>query len=800
MDDSTPVFTKNSDFKIWRTLCKVERSIGNLANKRNNLINRLKAAVYKYKLKKQIKEVCTRTEDVSSIILAKITSVADYYFPDRLGDVISDLLKKCSVDDSIFRINAAKLLISRERYDQAEAILCRINSISNVAEWEFVHGLINMHRGDINAAKKHFYKAYEFDDGYIPVYDGLCKVDSEDEWTLRKWMSTLFNGGVSVCRNITEIGPLSRLCNILVSMKDNLVGAVETIVNSVEYLSGNRDFVLAAARIYKIDKDYRRSICNYEKIIGEPDETFSIHLELADSYVCAGMIKEALYICDKLGSVCDCDRRLIEIMIRAYVREKDCYHLTNVVNLLLSKDYADLGAYITSMSAFIEMGMHSEASGLIARLEKLDDARIYYYQSLNDFKSTRLRSAELLARKACRKEPNNVTYKIHYARVCLATTGRFSKIKKNKAKNIVDTILLTDPRNRIALVLKKDLYESLNDYQAAYYVCEQILIDNPKDTNVLKNCAELLKKLGRKNDAIDMYRRALDIKEDSALFVEIISSLVSNGRNEDVVNFINEYSGSYEHIADVQVIKGNAQFALKRYTEAAKSYGKAVSTKYNNHVIWHSKGLAEEMAGDYESAEISFNKAVLMDLENPDYWISKALIQEKKEEYRSAVDSLNNVISIYPDNIFALVRKAMILARVGHERDALIFIDMAISIDANNVSIRKIKRDICVHLKMNDLAIATCKGILRNNPEDFDTILLLSKLYIVKKMYDKAIDELSKANHLKADSVEILALMYEVYSNLNMYEDAANICDNIFAMGQGEQCIKAVLENVQVRL
>ncbi|MCQ2085989.1 MAG: tetratricopeptide repeat protein [archaeon] len=756
--------------------------------------------MWRSRLKKQIREVCTRPGDVNSIILSKIISVVDNCLVDDLNNVISDLLERCSSNDSIFRINVAKFLISKGEYDRAEAILGKITSISNLAECEFVHGLIDVHHGNINSAKEHFCKAYRFDGGLIFVYDELYKIDANDEWILRKYISMLFNGEVGACQNKTETGSLSRLYNICVNMKDNLPNVIEAVVNSPEYISGNKDFVLAAARLYKTDEDYQRSIFDYKRVVGKPDETFSICLELADSYICAGMIKEALFVCDELSSVCSYDRRLLEIMIRAYTREKDCYHLTSVVNLFLSTDYADLGAYITSISAFVEMGMHSEANGLISKLEKLDDARIYYYQSLNEFKATRLRSAESLARKACKKEPRNVMYKIHYARVCMSATGRFSKIKRSRANNIVDTILRTDPKNRIALTLKKDLYESLNDYQAAYYICEQILIDSPRDTSILKNCAELLKKMGRERDVTDMYRRALNIKKDSVLFVEIISSLISSGRNEDVVNFISEYDDSYGHIANVQVIKGNALFALKRYTEAAESYGKAVNTKYNSHAIWHSKGLAEEMAGDYENAEISFNKAVLMDLENPDYWISKALIQEKKEEYGSAIDSLNNVIAVYPDNIFALVRKAMILARVGYEKDALIFIDMAISIDANNVNIRKIKRDICVHLKMHDVAIATCRGILRNSPDDFDTILLLSKLYIGRKMYDKAIDELSKANRLDPDSVEILVLMYEAYSGLEKYEDAASVCNAIFALGYDEQYIKIILENTRSKL
>ncbi len=101
---------------------------------------------------------------------------------------------------------------------------------------------------------------------------------------------------------------------------------------------------------------------------------------------------------------------------------------------------------------------------------------------------------------------------------------------------------------------------------------------------------------------------------------------------------------------------------------------------------------------------------------------------------------------------------------------------------------------------MYDVAITTCKAILRNDPENFDTMLLLSKLYIEKRMYDKAIDELANANRFEAGNVEVLSLMYEVYSNLGKHKDAANICRHILTLSQDDGHIMLVLENARAKL
>lgn len=800
MDGTQPVFTDSEDIKVWRDLCRLEKD----AKKSSKGTNVLQGIIKKITIKDYdplpiIKKACRKEGNIDPRLLSKMMFVADLYLVEDMKGIILELLEKCLISDSTLQVEAAEMLISKGAYDSARLILDRMTIVSNISRWEHIRGLIDIHDGNADAARTRFIKAYNADRSYTGAYHELERMDPGSEWGLRRRIASI-EAATEPLGHIPST-PLEEVYDIYFKVNhEGLDNALRTLNESTAFQSGDRDLTLAAARLYSMDKEYQKSIECYVSLTDDPKESFSVQLELARTYVQAGMYDDAIVICDELSKICGADRRLMEIEIDAYAGLRDPFRLSRTVDMYLFNDYADLSAYLYATSAFIDASMNIEASNLISKMLVMhdDEAEIYYRASLNNFNSTRYADALEAASGAIKRDRNNITYKLQYAKISFATSHFISR--KDRARRYIYGVLDKDPKNYDALILSKELREKDGNLDGALTICSTILLYYPRDADTLKSKALILDKLGRYDEALTAYREALGVKDDPVLFMSVIKNLAKDGRYSDAVSIINDYDDIYGNYTDTWVVKGNSLYASGEYMDAAESFEKATVIDKNNPLIWHSKGISEEMAGDFDNAEISYNKAVLLDLDNQDYWISKSAIQEKKGDYTESVKSLNRVIEMHPENTYALVRKAMILVRIGKVDEALVFVDMALRIDNNSLEIMRVKRDICIHNKDFEASVKVCKHILAKDKGDTDTMVKLAKVYMGQKMYREAASTLIDAEETRRNDLEILGLMRLTYHAIEDYKKESAVCKQILDIDPEDKDTMLALADAYVQM
>ena len=787
MEGDAPVLTERKDVKMWKRLTVLERNAAKGSAKNVD------------KLRKIIQEILSAEGYANPKIVVKVIDLVDLYLSEELKGIMLEILEKCQLTDCAPQLQAATKLVRLGAYDSAKQILNRMTVISDVPQWEYLHGIVDKNEGDMKSAYAHFRRVYELDDRFMAVYSELDELEPEEGWFYRGTIASIMNGETPNSLTSAPDGRLGELYNAYWEYSNgggpNAIDQVKRMVRE----GIEADVELALARFYYMDKDYAKSVEFYK--VAAQSKIFHIRLELAEALLKAGNYFEAQNVCIEMEGTGISDRRLVELMIRIVTAMEDRSNLVKYVKVLLYNDYADFNAYKLCVEAYVKLQMHSEASQLLEDMSVLesDDPVINLLLSKNDYASGRYPAAKVTAKKAIRKMPDDIDCLLHVSRVYMSMNS------PDKALKYVDKILQQDERNRDALILKKDILLSRKapDYEGACMQCERIITFYPDDSQTMKDQAILLSKMGREKDAIKAYRKSLDVKEDPILFMDIITSLARSGKFDDVVDLTNDYDDVYGNNVDMWAIKGNAEYQTGKYDDAIESFTRAVEMDRTKPSYWHSKGMSEEMAGEYDLAEISYDKAVLMDLDNSEYWISKASVQEKKGDYAGAIVSLNRVIDAHPDNVYSLMRKAIILVHLNMISEARTFIELASTIEPTNMKIQIAKRDVYYREGDTESTKALCKNLLTSNPNDKRTAIILARTYIKTNNLDEARSILVPYGIDPAgfsdEDYEIHVLLKDIYHTQGKTHEEISTCKTILSYRPDDRDTKAALAEAYIK-
>ena len=755
MDGSAPVFRDRDSIRQWKRLNSAERS---LINGRDSKHTKMTIAV---------NDILGRTEHLDPRIACKVLDIIERY---SIGDVRSMVLltmEKCELTDSSPQIKASDILMKMGLPDMASSILDRMTLRNDVTSWEYVRGTICLQQGDVQSAYQHFLQCYKNDDTFIPVYALLHQCEPDGGWKSREMIARLFSGGSVPADNSAPSDPMEDLVSYYRQWAAGNRDVLRTLQSSQAYIDGNEDYILAAARFEHSFDDLRSSVTDYRRLEAV---SYSASLELVRVLMDAGELDAAEALCRDLSVRNTGDRRFNEILLELYVTMGNSAALLTAVRKYLSYDYADADAYSLAAESLMSLSLYSDAALIIDDMSESGVPEAYYLSAKNDHLTGRQPHALRSVDKALKESPTDPDYRILKVGILLSM-GKTAKAVAN-----LELVLKDHPRHLEALRMKRDILYDKEDLEGAYGICETMRTVVPNDPDLLRYMGMLLKRMDRPEDALKLYKDAIGIREDPDLFINVITSLVKEGRYKDAASVISEYDDVYGNMRDTWILKGNAEYACGRYPEACESYEKALDMDRNDPILWHSKGMAAEAMGDYATASDAYDHAVLLDLSNPDYWISRSVVEERSGDLSAAVESLNRVISDYPDNTYALLRKAHILHSLGRYRDASVFIDLASKVEPGNYEIMRMKRDILIRIPDTKRAREVASRMVHMRPDDTQGRLEYARMCIADKDYDEALRVLSKG---PGHDIDILRLMLSIHRLANDTEAVISICGRI---------------------
>ncbi|NLL94725.1 MAG: tetratricopeptide repeat protein [Thermoplasmatales archaeon] len=730
MQPSPPVFPDRRSLELWNRLASVERDLS--TRKRQAAMASLSGYVA---------EVARTQQRLHPATMAKLLGIVARETPDAVAETVSALSENMGLRDSLPAIVAAGLLVDAGEPVAAKSMLDRLESYSDPAAYRHAMARIAMASGAVEEAVAHLKESREADDFFMPAYDLLADLEPEGDWESLRGVARVI---VGLPPRPVDSGPaLSPAVELYEIWWESLGGGVSKARAHLEhtgwYLEGHPEYVMSAARMAAANGEYTAAISHFERIL-EKGESLRARVGLARACLDAGLPGKAAEACAEARPSDARDRRLVETRLRAYAAGGRMGEFRRLMGDYLEEEYADLDSYAMCVDLLFAAGMDPDARMLIDRLGDRcpDCAGKYVMMSVGDLKANRLASALSNASKAVRMDPDDLAAKRQRAYVHLRM-GRYRKaladVNASLAGNRDDVGLLT---------LKMEILQKSGSTTQALDAANAILALDPRNANVMRDAAQMLDDLGRPDEAYRMYKDALDLREDRALFMRVMDQLMRGGRYEGVVELVRDHDDTYGQYPDVWAIRGNAEYAMGEYADAADSYSKASALAPSDPTIWHSQGMAEEAGGYMDRAETCYDRAVLLDLDNPLYWISKASAQEKRGNLSGAVDSLNRVISDSPDNLYALVRKACIMAKAGECGDASHFLDLALKVSPKDPGILAMKRDISMRLGDHGGAVAAARAILSLDRDDLESYIAMSRAQTAMGEHRAALDTIDR--------------------------------------------------------
>ena len=750
MQRSDPILTDPDDVRIWNKIDGIDPK----EKKKRRQQDKLSVLAV-------IDDALTAEKHIHSAVLVKILRKAAHEEVGDLENVAIKVLDMCRPGDMYPIMEAADIVLKDGNIDVSRSLMKRLADVPDTAFKEYLEGMLASRSGDKGKAIRHFIRSNAIDQSFMRTYDVLISMDPSKGWDVLRNIPLMMNSERPLPVR-TDDKDLIELQEIYDGWYNGDKGAArKRLEGSDGFLSGHMDFLLVAARITGDVGEYERSLDLYDRILSQYPNIDSVIVEKANILTASGKRSDALALLETLDKDSVRNRNVTECTMRTLASKSSEKEFLSYSKEFLRSEHGDKGGHLLVCELMSKIGLNNEAAGILQTLLPLfpDDLDVHLANARNEMRLGRDTAAMKAADKIVKLAPKDAEGYCIRSQIHL----RYGRVR-NATKD-AEKALKCDPSDIGSLNVMKDVHKRTGSYSDVLEICRRILIIDPSNTDAIKDMAYALDMLGKRQEAVEEYKKALRIKRDRHMFATVLSTLIESNRSEEAVAIAAEFIDAYGDDHELWTLKGNAEYRSSDFVNASRSYERALTSKPHDARLWHSKGMAEEMAGMYKEAESSYDKAILIDLNNPDFWLSKAVAQEKHGDLKGAVLSLNRVISESPDNVYALVRKARILVYTGRTKEAMYFLDHALKVDGRNIKIMEIKKNVYKRENMHENVIEMCKAILNVDKKNIDALMDMAETYQKMGQHDEALKVLG---NVTADLGEVGALtMKKTSARLN---------------------------------
>ena len=202
---------------------------------------------------------------------------------------------------------------------------------------------------------------------------------------------------------------------------------------------------------------------------------------------------------------------------------------------------------------------------------------------------------------------------------------------------------------------------------------------------LLRKAERLSKKPERVNDALELYKKALEIEPDSStVWVKYGATLSDIGRYDDAEQTFRKAIEINPKYAWPWIELGRLfHDKLERYDEAEPAYRKAIEINPKNDWPWIKLGqLLHDKLERYDEAEQVFRKAIEIDHKDAWPWIELGqLLHDRLERYDEAEQAYRKAIEINPENAWTWAHLGQLLfEKLQRHEEAEFAINKAIEV------------------------------------------------------------------------------------------------------------------------
>jgi tetratricopeptide (TPR) repeat protein len=272
------------------------------------------------------------------------------------------------------------------------------------------------------------------------------------------------------------------------------------------------------------------------------------------------------------------------------------------------------------------------------------------------------------------------------------------------------------------------------------------LAKNPDCWMAQNNLGTLFADKGRFNEAIENYRKAIQINPNSAVPLYSLGlALAAQGRLDEAIENYRKAIQINPNYSDALNNLGNALTDQGRLDEAIENYRKAIQLNPNDCKVLNNLGGALLHQGRFDEAIESFRKAIRI---NPDYAeaqynLGNALAA--KGRFDEAIKNYRQAIQLNPNYAEALNNLGIALADKGRFGEAIEAFRKAIQINPKFSEALNNLGGALLNQGQFDEAIENYRKAIQNNPNFSEALDNLGATLAAKGRFDEAIENYRKA-------------------------------------------------------
>jgi len=322
--------------------------------------------------------------------------------------------------------------------------------------------------------------------------------------------------------------------------------------------------------------------------------------------------------------------------------------------------------------------------------------------------------------------------------------------------------------------------EELGRAEDALHSYQRAVVSDPDFTEGWINQSSALEVLGRKLEALTCLNVALEIDSKDALAWNKRGLLLyALGRREEALKSLEKALEINPNDDGPWVNRVAILRDLGRKEEALRSIEKALEINPNSGTAWMNQGVVLGELGRNDEAYKSFHRAVTVEPKNAKAWYDLGVFQWNSDRLEDALSSYEQALAINPEFLDALINKTLILRRLDRNEEALRSIGKALEIDPRNRTIWVAKGQTLTALGRNHDALRSFDMAIELDANDADCwndrgVILgeLGRNSDALSSFDKAIDLGLRASATWYKRGEVLHKLGRIEEALGSFDNA----------------------------
>ena len=231
-----------------------------------------------------------------------------------------------------------------------------------------------------------------------------------------------------------------------------------------------------------------------------------------------------------------------------------------------------------------------------------------------------------------------------------ALINLYSQSQLQEALKEAESLIQSFPQSAILFNVQGAVFKDLGRLDQSIEAYNKALATKPDYAEAYNNMGNTFKEQGKLEEAIEAYNKAIIIKPDNTdAYNNMGNAMKEQGKLEEAI-------GAYNKALDIKPDNANAYYNMGRslqelgkLEEAIEAYNKSLAIKPDNADAYYNMGNALKEQDKLEEATEAYNKALAIKPNDADADYNMGVTLQGQGKLEEAIEAYNRALAIKPD-------------------------------------------------------------------------------------------------------------------------------------------------------